>query len=60
MINKARKIMNKICVICGKGIKVFLYPDKSYRGGHFFGRMNLGRGRTKAEYWECPKCYWGK
>ncbi|MCK5122829.1 MAG: hypothetical protein KAQ87_01630 [Candidatus Pacebacteria bacterium] len=49
--------LNKSCVCCGKKIKVFLYQDKSYRGGHFFGKI-LDDG--KKEYWECPKCYWRK
>ena len=48
------------CVACGKEIKVTLYNDRTYRGGHFFGDIGLRIGRKKAEYWECPKCFWKK
>lgn len=47
--------IRKICSICGKGLRLILYGDKTYRGGHYFGKI-----KGKAEYWECPKCYWGK
>ena len=48
--------IKRICVSCGKKIKVILYKDRTYRGGHFFGKLQLDKER--AEYWECPKCYW--
>ena len=61
--------LDKMCVVCGKEIKVILYQDRSYRGGHYFGKMSLPTEseikegipspRKPAEYWECPKCYWG-
>lgn len=35
--------LKKRCVICGKQIKVILYYDKRYRGGHFFGKFPLIR-----------------
>lgn len=41
--------------MCGKSLKLILYGDKTYRGGHYFGKI-----KRKDEYWECPKCYWGK
>lgn len=44
------------CVVCGKRIVITLYPDKTYKGGHFFGKLNIGK-RKKAEYWECNKCF---
>lgn len=47
------KRLEKTCVVCGRKIKVILYKDKTYRGGHYFGELI-----KKAEYWECPKCYW--
>lgn len=55
MINKQikEKIARK-CAICGKDITVILYNDKSYRNGHYFFEVE------GVEYWECPKCYWGK
>lgn len=46
------------CSICGKKMKVIVYADRSYRGGHHFSGMSSRRG-VKYEYWECPKCYWG-
>jgi hypothetical protein len=51
------KIMAKICACCGKNIKVILYKNKTYRGGHYFGKIS--HKKSSFEYWECPKCYWG-
>lgn len=31
-----KKRLEKSCAICGRDIKVILYTDKSYRGGHYF------------------------
>lgn len=45
--------LTKTCVICGRNLKVIIYSDRSYRGGHYFGKII-----KSAEYWECPKCYW--
>ncbi len=50
-----KKRMKKHCSVCGKDINVVLYEDKTYRGGHHFGKVE-----GKIEYWECPKCYWKK
>jgi hypothetical protein len=65
MIKTIDKRISKVCVICGKTIKVLIYNDRSYRGGHYFGTDFLkrkdpqGKQKTiKAEYWECPNCYW--
>lgn len=33
--------LNKICAICGRQIKIIIYTDKSYRGGHYFGKVPL-------------------
>ena len=33
--------MKKSCVICGAAMKVILYNDRSYRGGHYFGKIPL-------------------
>lgn len=35
------KRLEKICSICGKKIKVILYKNKTYRGGHYFGKIPL-------------------
>lgn len=39
--------MEKKCSICGKKMKVILYDDRSYRGGHFFGKIPYS---SKAEW----------
>ena len=31
----------KDCTDCGNKIRVFLYSDKSYRGGHYFGKIGI-------------------
>jgi hypothetical protein len=42
-----RKKVIKDCVICGEVITVFLYTDKSYRGGHYFGKMGICSKKEK-------------
>ncbi len=78
-MNKSRKIiinrLKRTCAVCGKEIKVIIYKDRSYRGGHYFGKMEIPirKGKYKkvdvvdwtgekkeVEYWECSKCYWRK
>lgn len=44
--------MKRDCALCGKEIKITVNEDKSYSGGHYFGRMIEDH-----EYWECDKCY---
>lgn len=41
-----KKYLIKACVCCGRKIKVILYKNKSYRGGHYFGKIPL---HTKKE-----------
>ena len=31
----------KTCADCTSNMKVFLYSDKSYRGGHYFGKIGF-------------------
>jgi hypothetical protein len=58
-IKKQSEKLEKICAICGRKINLFLYQDRSYRGGHYFGKVSLSvKQGKKVEYWECPKCYW--
>jgi len=54
MVKAKSKIMRRTCAVCGKKIEAILYSDRSYRGGHYFGKVP----DKKLEYWECPKCYW--
>ncbi|MBN2517436.1 MAG: hypothetical protein JXB14_01185 [Candidatus Altiarchaeota archaeon] len=38
------------CCVCGKRLRIKLYPDRSYRGGEFFGRHKIpieGTGEYK-------------
>ena len=53
------KRLDKTCACCGRRIKVILYKDKSYRGGHYFGKILLYnkrelnkslKGGTRKEY----------
>ncbi len=34
-----KKRVIKECVICGKSMKVIIYMNRSYRGGHYFGKI---------------------
>jgi hypothetical protein len=38
--------LQKSCSICSRKIKLILYKDRGYRGGHYFGKTPL---YTKAE-----------
>ena len=49
--------LNRHCVVCGKKLNIIVYLDKTYKGGHFFGKIELDNNK-KAEYWECNKCYY--
>ena len=35
------KQLSKTCAVCEKKIKVILYKNKTYRGGHYFGKVPL-------------------
>ena len=35
------KSLVKICARCGKKLKVIIYKNKTYRGGHYFGKIPL-------------------
>jgi hypothetical protein len=50
------KRLTRYCVICAKNLSIVVYPNKTYKGGHFFGKIEIGK-KKKAEYWECNKCY---
>ena len=42
---KAKKVIKdrfeKSCSVCGGKIKIILYKDRSYRGGHYFFKIPL-------------------
>ncbi len=57
--SKTKSPVQKIsrdCVVCGKKISILVNKNRTYTGGHFFGKLNIGK-RKKAEYWECNRCY---
>lgn len=54
--NPSNKKLIRHCVVCGKKINIVIHHNKTYKGGHFFGKINLGKSK-KAEYWECNNCY---
>ena len=35
------KRLNRTCAVCGRKIKVIVYKDRTYRGGHYFGKIPL-------------------
>ena len=49
------RTMKRTCAICGKQLIILVAGNKTYSGGHFFGKMNLGN--EQAEYWECDDCF---
>lgn len=55
-MNVQKEKLIRDCVVCGRKIVITLYSDRTYEGGHFFGKLNIGKGK-KAEYWECNKCF---
>ena len=53
-----KNLIMRNCNVCGKKIKVNIYPNRKYRGGHYFGKIKTEKNK-KVEYWECPACYYG-
>ncbi len=49
---KPSKRLAKKCTVCGKKITVYLYTNKTMRGGHYFGKVPL---YTKAEIMRASK-----
>jgi len=48
------KIMRE-CVVCGKKIIIELFVNRNYKGGNYFGKINLDN--KLIEYWECDSCF---
>jgi hypothetical protein len=44
-----KKHVQKKCSICPREMDVIIYTDKSYRGGHYFGRVPLSTEKEKAK-----------
>ena len=49
--------LDRKCVICGRQIRVTLYTDNTYRGGHYFSFEDKKPKNPTLEYWECATCY---
>ena len=41
------------CATCGKKLSIKINKDKSYIGGHYFGKIK-SKGK-QIGYWECDK-----
>ena len=43
------KTTSRKCLVCGKLLRIKLYPDRHYRGGHFFNKLKvpIGGGEYK-------------
>lgn len=44
------------CSICARYFLTKISPDRTYKGGNFFGKISIGKGK-KFEYWEYDECY---
>jgi len=40
------KTLSRTCAVCGRKIKVILYNDRSYRSGHYFGKIPFHKKGT--------------
>jgi hypothetical protein len=49
-MNEVKKIERK-CAVCGRTLTITIFPDGTYKGGHYFGKIN------GIEYWECNECF---
>lgn len=60
-VDRSREI-HRQCSICGRKILVRIYPDNSYRGGHYFGKIALYTNKefNKARKAGTTKERWGK
>ncbi|MBU0999956.1 hypothetical protein KKE78_00980 [Patescibacteria group bacterium] len=54
-VSKIREVKIQ-CSICNSSFITKIFPDRTYKGGNFFGKISLSKGK-KFEYWECDKCY---
>lgn len=42
-----KSILLRKCLICGKRLRITLYPDRYYRGGHYFNKLKIPIGKGK-------------
>lgn len=47
-LNKKTRTLYRKCTVCGKRIRVKVYPDRHYTGGHYFNKLKIPMG--KGEY----------
>jgi hypothetical protein len=50
------KTLERTCALCGKKLTIIVNDDKTYSGGHFFNKLDIGIAEP-SEYWECDECY---
>lgn len=43
MVKTIKDRIERTCAVCGGTMRLILYADKHYRGGHYFGKMPLYR-----------------
>ena len=43
------KRKHKKCAICGRKINLIMYTDKTYRGGHYFGKIPISTKKAWRE-----------
>lgn len=48
MLKSIKDRLNKECSICGRRIKLIRYENHSYRGGHYFGKVELCTKKEEA------------
>lgn len=63
---KVRKVITRRCSVCGKELKIVVYEDGTYEGGHYFGNLkklvkeygtyDSTIPNEEYEYWECNEC----
>jgi len=67
-MRRISKIIERRCSVCGKKLKIIVYEDGSYSGGHYFGNLkdalidiegyDSNLPDEAYEYWECDECYY--
>lgn len=46
---RTKRTIKRTCVVCGKKIAIVVNPDRSYSGGHYFGKIPTEK--DEVEYW---------
>ena len=46
-LNPKEQIIKRSCVICGKRITITVYPDRTYTGGYYFGKIKINKNNAE-------------